>query len=63
MFNSKLYRIKDVSVMVDRDKSTIFRWEKSGKIPSPKRDSRGWRVYTERDVKKIKKVAREMSYF
>ncbi len=33
---------------------TIMRWEKSGKIKAPKRDFRGWRVYTDKDLKDLK---------
>lgn len=34
---------------------TIMRWEKRGKISLAKKDWRGWRVYTKRDLKEIKK--------
>ena len=33
---------------------TITRWEKSGKIKKPKRDWRGWRVYTKADLEELK---------
>jgi adenine-specific DNA-methyltransferase len=33
---------------------TIIRWEKSGKIKKPKRDWRGWRVYTKADLEELK---------
>lgn len=33
---------------------TIIRWEKSGKIKKPKRDWRGWRVYTRADLEELK---------
>ena len=55
MFN-KIYRVKDVAKIVDRDKTTIFRWEREGKVSKPKRDSRGWRIYSKKDVKKLKAV-------
>ena len=58
---TKIYRVKDVSKIIDRDKSTIFRWEKEGRVPPPKRDSRGWRVYTRRDIRKMKRVVRELA--
>jgi len=46
-------RIKDVEKIVDRDKNTLLRWEKEGKIPHPPKDSRGWRFYTSEDIDKI----------
>jgi DNA-binding transcriptional MerR regulator len=51
---SKHYRVKDVEKLIDRDKTTLFRWEKEGKINPPRRDSRGWRLYTEEDLEKMK---------
>lgn len=60
MFDEKYY-IKEVAKIIDRDKSTIFRWEKEGKISSPQRDSRGWRVYNRYDVEKMKRLVSEMS--
>lgn len=32
---------------------TILRWEKAGKVPKPKKDWRGWRVYYESDVERL----------
>jgi len=41
--------------MIDRDRNTILRWEREGKIPHVQKDSRGWRFYTVEDVEKIKR--------
>ena len=38
-------------------KATLLRWFKDGKIPEVARDVRGWRVFTEKEVEKIKKYA------
>jgi DNA-binding transcriptional MerR regulator len=46
-------RVKDVEKMIDRDRNTILRWEREGKIPSPQKDSRGWRFYTPSDIEII----------
>lgn len=46
-------RVKDVEKMIDRDRNTILRWEREGKIPPPQKDSRGWRFYTPRDIEVI----------
>ena len=34
---------------------TIMRWEQKAKLPKPKRDWRGWRVYFESDVEEMQK--------
>jgi len=46
-------RVKDVEKIVDRDRNTILRWEREGRIPHPQKDSRGWRFYTEEDINRI----------
>lgn len=61
MIFEDVYYVKDVSRIIDRDKSTIFRWEKEGRINSPRRDSRGWRVYNKYDVEKMKRLAGEIA--
>jgi DNA-binding transcriptional MerR regulator len=48
-----MLRVKDVEKLIDRDRNTILRWEREGKIPHPQKDSRGWRYYTEGDVQVI----------
>lgn len=63
MIFEDIYYVKDVSKIIDRDKSTIFRWEKEGKISSPKRDSRGWRIYNKYDVEKMKRLVSELTRF
>ena len=52
MFGKK-YRLIDIAREIDRDKSTIIRWEDLGLIPAAKRDSRGWRYYNDKEVKAI----------
>ena len=46
--------ITEVAEMLGISPKTLARWEKVGKICKPKRDWRGWRVYDESDVLKIK---------
>lgn len=48
-----MLRVKDVEKIIDRDRNTILRWEREGKIPHPQKDSRGWRYYTESDIQVI----------
>ena len=57
-------RVKDVEKIIDRDRNTILRWEREGKIPQPQKDSRGWRFYTNKDVERIKKfISRTNPYY
>jgi molybdopterin-binding protein len=34
---------------------SLYLWERDGKVPKPKRDRRGWRSYSDADVKALKK--------
>lgn len=58
-----VYKINDLVKALDRDKTTILRWEKEGNIPQAKRDSRGWRYYTEDEFQGILKKVKETRYF
>lgn len=60
---TKSYRISDIQEKVDRDKTTLIRWEKDGLIPRAKRDSRGWRYYTKDDVHNIVNLVLSSDYF
>ena len=52
-------RVKNVEKIIDRDRNTILRWEREGRIPHVKKDSRGWRYYTEKDIERIKDYMRK----
>jgi DNA-binding transcriptional MerR regulator len=60
---NKVYKIKDVALRLDRSILTIKRWEKQGLLPKARKDSRGWRVYTEAEVQAILQKVRETNYF
>ena len=60
---SRLYKIKDVALRIDRSILTLKRWEKQGLIPEARKDSRGWRIYTEDEVQEILKRVKETNYF
>jgi len=59
----KVYRIGELAKELDRRQLTIKRWESLGLIPKAKRDTRGWRYYTEDDIKSIVRIVRENNYF
>jgi len=57
------YRIKDLAQQIDRTPRTIKTWEKRRYLPLPRRDSRGWRVYSDSELKEIVKMVKENNYF
>jgi DNA-binding transcriptional MerR regulator len=61
--HDKKYRLKDIEEKIDRDKTTIIRWEKEGIIPRAKRDSRGWRYYDRSEVSEIVNRVLSSNYF
>ena len=61
--NIKKYRLKDIQDKIDRDKTTLIRWEKKGLIPLAKRDSRGWRYYNRNEVANIIDMVLSTDYF
>src|SRR5262245_59615902 len=38
---------------------SLYLWERTGKVAAPKRDRRGWRHYSEADVKALRKFLGE----
>jgi DNA-binding transcriptional MerR regulator len=59
----KTYRLKDIGEEIDRDKTTIIRWEREGLIPKAKRDSRGWRYYSKEQADQIVNKVLSTNYF
>jgi len=60
---TKKYRLQDILEKIDRDKTTLIRWEKDGLIPKAKRDSRGWRYYSRNEVSGIIRKIINSDYF
>jgi len=61
--SNKVYKIKDLALRLDRSILTIKRWEKQGLIPKARKDSRGWRIYTEAEVRDILRLVQATNYF
>lgn len=61
--SDKKFRLKDIEEKIDRDKTTLIRWEKQGLIPAAKRDSRGWRYYSQDQVSSIVQRILTTDYF
>jgi len=51
----KLYQVREVLERVGISRNTLYNWEKRGRIPIPKRNVSGYRVYTENEVRQIEK--------
>lgn len=58
-----VYRIKDVALRLGRNPFTIKRWEERGFLKAARRDSRGWRIYSEQEVHAILDLVRSTGYF
>jgi len=61
--SNKVYKIKDLALRLDRSILTIKRWERQGLIPKARKDSRGWRIYTEAEVRDILRLVQVTNYF
>lgn len=57
------YRLNDILREIDRNKTTIIRWEDHGLIPKAPKDSRGWRYYTKEQIDYIIKLVKKTNYF
>lgn len=52
----KRLKTRDICKLFDISKATLFRWEKDGLISNVGRDWRNWRLYSERNMKEIRKI-------
>jgi len=59
----KRYYLNEILSQIERNKTTFIRWEEMGLVPKAKRDSRGWRYFTEKEVKKIVDLIKKTDYF
>lgn len=56
------YRTSEVCQMVGISKNTLFRWLKKGIFSEAKhRDRRGWRLFTEDEIYKLKAEANRIN--
>ena len=53
---SKKYKTNEICNRFDISRATLFRWESDGLLTHVERDWRGWRVYTEGNLKDIEKI-------
>ena len=57
------YRLCDILNQIDRNKTTLIRWEQQGLIPKAQKDSRGWRYYSKNQVDQIISMVKQTNYF
>ena len=53
--NNNRMTITEVAEIIGVVPRTILRWEDAGKIKKARRDWRGWRLFTEEDLREIKR--------
>lgn len=56
MVKERTYTTEEAAKAVGISKSTLLRWIREKKVDDVKRDRNGWRLFTEADLQKIKKV-------
>jgi hypothetical protein len=54
--NSKKYKTNQICSRFDISRATLCRWENEGLLTGVERDWRGWRLYSEYNLKDIEKV-------
>ncbi len=59
--NPKIYKTKDICDRFDISRATLFRWESDGLLTGVGRDWRGWRLYSESNLREIEKIIRSKS--
>jgi predicted site-specific integrase-resolvase len=55
--SSKGMRLREVAETVGVSAITLRRWLLSGKVPEVTRDRNGWRLFTARDIGRIRQFA------
>ena len=48
------FSTQEAAKKVGISKATLLRWLKNGDVREPKRDRRGWRVFSEADLREIR---------
>ncbi len=59
----KKFYLNEILKRVDRNKTTLIRWEEEGLIPRAKRDSRGWRYYSQDEIEQVVSLIKQANYF
>jgi DNA-binding transcriptional MerR regulator len=54
--SSKRYKTNEICSLFDISRATLFRWESEGLLSGVERDWRGWRVYSQGNLREIEKI-------
>ncbi len=54
--NAKKYKTNEICARFDISRATLFRWESDGLLSGVQRDWRGWRVYSQGNLREIEKI-------
>jgi len=57
MAEQKTYSTEEAAKAAGISKSTLLRWIRQGLVSDVRRDRNNWRVFTQRDVSHLRKVA------
>jgi DNA-binding transcriptional MerR regulator len=55
------YKTSEICSRFDISRATLFRWESEGLLTGVGRDWRGWRVYSETNLRAIEKIMKSKS--
>ena len=61
--SSQKYKTSEICKRFDISRATLFRWESEGLLTEIERDWRGWRSYTESNLKIIEKIIKSRGVF
>ncbi|MGE5808514.1 MAG: MerR family transcriptional regulator [Nitrospirota bacterium] len=54
--SAKKYKTIEICNRFDISRATLFRWESEGLLKGVGRDWRGWRLYTDDNLKQIERI-------
>ena len=57
----KKYKTNEICNRFDISRATLFRWESEGLLIGVARDWRGWRVYSDSNLRQIEKIMKSKS--
>ncbi len=55
----RVFSIQEVAENVGVSKTTLHRWLRRGRVPEPRRDRNGWRIFTAQEVEAIRSCVEE----
>ena len=59
--DEEFHTTMEAAVAAGVSKATLLRWLKNGDVPEPKRDIRGWRIFSKFEVAEIRAWASRTS--